>query len=227
MIPIRDCPSPNFGPRRGKRAPDMLLIHYTGMHSAAAARAQLCDPKAGVSAHYLIDEDGQILRLVAESDRAWHAGRAFWAGETDINSAAIGIELVNPGHAFGYRRFPDAQIEALIALAGDILARHPIPAHRVLGHADVAPTRKTDPGELFPWARLAAAGIGLWPFDPPPAPGDPTRLPALLAAFGYGAPDSRDTLIAFQRHFRPTCIDGRADGDCAGRLEALCAALPS
>ena len=160
-----DRPSPNFGARRAG-AIDMLVLHYTGMPTAEAALTRLCDPKSGVSCHWLIDEDGTIYRLVNEANRAWHAGIAFWADETDINSRSIGIELVNPGHEFGYREFPTAQMEALADLASGIITRHPIPKFRVLGHADVAPDRKRDPGELFDWAWLADRGIGLFPdFD--------------------------------------------------------------
>lgn len=211
----------------------MLVLHYTGMQSAAAALARLCDPKAQVSAHYLVDEHGLAYHLVAEDRRAWHAGVAQWAGERDINSRSIGIELANPGHEHGYRDFPRAQIEALIPLARGILARHPIPPHRVLGHSDVAPARKTDPGELFPWARLAAQGIGLWPDAVQPAEGavDVARLQRDLAAFGYaidptGMDDAQTTLVvsAFQRHFRPARVTGAADAETAALAEAMAGA---
>src|SRR5262249_42163258 len=142
---------------------DMLVLHYTGMQSAAAAIDRLCDPAAKVSAHYLIEEDGTAWRLVDETRRAFHAGVSFWQGTTDVNSASIGIELVNPGHEWGYRPFPDAQMQTLETLAQEILRRHAIPPDRVVGHSDVAPARKQDPGELFDWRRLADAGIGLWP----------------------------------------------------------------
>ncbi len=164
--------------------------------------------------------------------RAWHAGVACWAGEYDVNGRSIVIELVNPGHEFGYRRFPEPQIAALIGLAGNILGRHPIPPARVLGHSDVAPSRRRDPGELFPWPRLAAAGIGLWPEAP--EPGDPDLEPASvqrrLARFGYALDQSgiRDATTikvveAFQRHFRPARINGRIDGETVARLDALLA----
>ena len=181
-------PSPNHDARPDGLAVDILLLHYTGMTSGEAALARLCDPAAKVSAHYCIDEDGSVSRLVPEARRAWHAGAGHWAGAGDINARSIGIELVNPGHEFGYRAFPEAQMTALMALARDILARHPIPAARVLGHSDVAPLRKEDPGELFDWQGLAAAGIGLWP----ETPAEETDLPsddafkAGLARFGYG-----------------------------------------
>lgn len=229
-------PSPNHGERRPGKTPgnpvDMLVLHYTGMKSAAAALARLCDPLAQVSAHYLIDEHGLVYRLVPEERRAWHAGVGQWAGETDINSRSIGIELANPGHEHGYRDFPVAQIDALIELARDILARHPIPPHRVLGHSDVAPARKTDPGERFPWARLAAEGIGLWPavaaIPAPAAQVDIARLQRNLAAFGYaiettGIDDAqtRMAVSAFQRHFRPARLTGEVDAETAGLLAWL------
>ena len=208
-------PSPNFGPRQG--GVDMLVLHYTGMTSAAAALARLCDPAAEVSAHYLIDEDGAIHALVAEEMRAWHAGRSWWRGETDVNSRSIGIELVNPGHEFGYRPFPPAQIAALVDLAGGILARHPIPPRNVVGHADVAPARKQDPGELFPWAALAAKGIGLWP-EAGTAVSDAI---AMLAAYCYDTSDPAAALVAFQRHFRPERVDGVADAETVALLAGL------
>ena len=215
-------PSPNFGPRRAA-AIDMLVLHYTGMRSAGEALARLCDPAAQVSAHYLIDEDGTVHALVAEGERAWHAGAAAWRGETDVNSRSLGIELVNPGHEFGYRAFPAAQIDALIELGGGILARHPIPARNVVGHSDVAPARKEDPGELFPWPRLQEYGLGLWPFDG----GEHAAVPSadqtatLLAGYGYDVTDLGAAVAAFQRHFRPGHIDGRLDAECAGRLMRL------
>lgn len=225
-------PSPNHGPRPPDAAIDLLLLHYTGMATCAAALARLSDPAAKVGAHYLIDEDGSVYRLVAEARRAWHAGVAGWAGEADVNGRSIGIELVNPGHEFGYRRFPEPQVAALIGLAGDILGRHPIPPARVLGHSDVAPARRRDPGELFPWPRLAVAGIGLWP-EASPA-GDPDLEPASvqrrLARFGYAVDESgiRDrttikVVEAFQRHFRPARIDGRIDRETVARLDGLLA----
>jgi len=211
-----DRPSPNHDSRRGA-AIDMLVLHYTGMKTAGEAVARLCDPAAKVSAHYTIDEDGTVYAHVPESERAWHAGVAHWAGATDVNARSIGIELVNPGHEFGYRDFPDAQIAALIPLCHSIRMRHPIPSWRVLGHSDVAPARKDDPGERFPWKRLADAGIGLWP-----APGDSNLEASALARFGYDpdAPLSK-VIAAFQRHFRPAAVDGRWDGECARLLHGL------
>jgi len=212
---IRERPSPNHGPRRA--AIDMLIIHYTGMETAEAALDRLCDPASEVSAHYLIAEDGAVWRLVAEDRRAWHAGRAFWAGTTDINSRSIGIELANPGHEHGYCPFPDAQMTALELLCRGILARFPIPSHLVLGHADVAPGRKQDPGELFDWQRLAAAGIGLWPDDARAGPGD---FAADMRRYGYEN-DSADSIAAFQRHFRPARVTGVADAQTRRRLRNL------
>ena len=211
-----DRPSPNHDDRGG--APiDMLVLHYTGMPSGEAALARLCDPAAKVSAHYTIDEDGTIYAHVPEARRAWHAGVAHWAGESDINSRSIGIELVNPGHEFGYRDFPNAQIVALTTLCHGILLRHPIASWRVLGHSDVAPARKEDPGELFPWKRLAEAGIGLWP-----APSASNLEASALARFGYDPDAPLDKVIAaFQRHFRPKSVNGQWDDECARLLHGL------
>ena len=229
-----DHPSPNHGPRPPGGVIDMLILHYTGMPTAAEALARLCSPAAQVSAHYLIDEDGAVLRLVAEERRAWHAGVAFWAGRRDINSASIGIELVNPGHDFGYRPFPEPQMAALESLCRAILSRHPIPARYVLGHSDVAPQRKTDPGELFDWRRLAQAGIGLWPEGTAPATAAQSVAEAqrLLAAIGYETPQSgrfddatRRVISAFQRHFRPARCDGALDAETGDRLAAVAAAI--
>lgn len=218
-----DRPSPNHGPRRADAPIDLLILHYTGMASAEAALDRLTDPRSQVSCHWLIEEDGTIHRLVAEEQRAWHAGRAFWAGERDINSRSIGIELVNPGHEGGYRPFPLAQMAALAALAAGILARHPIPPHRVLGHSDVAPERKEDPGELFDWAWLAGRGIGLWPdWSQPAALVDPA---AALRAIGYERLDE-PVITAFQRHFRASKVDGVLDDETRSRISAVFHALP-
>ncbi len=216
--------SPNQDDRPEGRAVDILLLHYTGMRSAQEALTRLCDPAAGVSAHYCIDEEGVVIRLVPEGRRAWHAGESVWAGARDINARSIGIELVNPGHEFGYRPFPRPQMDALIDLASDILGRHPIPPGRVLGHSDVAPLRKEDPGELFGWAELAAAGIGLWPGDAPPRPvPDESEIKHWLAGFGYGYLDRDYAAVvrAFQRHFRPAAVTGAVDGETVARLTAL------
>lgn len=214
-------PSPNFDARPAGRPIDMVVIHYTGMRSAKAAVARLCDPEAGVSAHYVIDEDGSVIRLVGEAKRAWHAGQAWWRGEADINARSIGVELINPGHEFGYRAFPEAQMSALEGLAHAILGRHPIAARNVVGHADVAPRRKRDPGELFDWQRLAAAGVGLWPVAAAPATADPEALRAMLAEIGYETKDLTATLTAFQRRFRPVCVDGVADAETAELVAAV------
>jgi N-acetylmuramoyl-L-alanine amidase len=211
-----DMPSANHDDRGGA-AIDMLVLHYTGMASAKAALVRLCDPATKVSAHYTVDEDGTVYAHVAEARRAWHAGVSSWAGASDINARSIGIELVNPGHEFGYRDFPDAQIQALITLCHGILLRHPIPSARVLGHSDVAPARKEDPGELFPWARLAKARIGLWPQVVASDLGAEA-----LHRYGYDSNAPRERVVtAFQRHFRPTKLDGKWDAECAGLLASL------
>ena len=211
-----EWPSPNHDDRDGATI-DMLVLHYTGMQSAEAALERLCDPDAKVSAHYTVDEGGVVYAHVPEARRAWHAGVSFWAGVTDVNARSIGIELVNPGHEFGYRAFPEAQIASLITLCHGIMSRHPIPAARVLGHSDVAPARKDDPGELFPWARLAKDGIGLWPDWIESDLG-----PQILTRYGYDPDVPQDKLItAFQRHFRPQKLDGQWDGECAGLLAWL------
>jgi len=213
---VIERPSPNHDDRGGVPI-DMLVLHYTGMQTAEAALERLCDPDAKVSAHYTVDEAGRTYAHVPEARRAWHAGVSFWAGVTDVNARSIGIELVNPGHEFGYRAFPEAQIVSLITLCHGILSRHPIPAARMLGHSDVAPARKEDPGELFPWERLAKEGIGLWPGQTESGLG-----PEALTRFGYDPEAPQDKVItAFQRHFRPKKMDGRWDGECAGLLAWL------
>lgn len=216
-----DALSPNCEPRPEGATIDMLVLHYTGMETAEAARARLLDPAAKVSAHYLIDEDGRIAELVPEALRAWHAGVSFWRGATGVNDRSIGIELVNPGHDWGYRDFPLRQVDALADLCRGILARHPIPARNVVGHSDVAPRRKRDPGELFPWQRLAAVGVGLWP-----APADVPHwgMAATLAAlgrYGYDVADPHAALAAVQRHFRPKRVDGLPDRETAEILAGL------
>jgi len=230
-----EAPSPNFDARIAP--PEMIVLHYTGMPTGEEALARLRDPEAKVSAHYMVEEDGRVFRLVPEERRAWHAGRSFWRGTRDVNSASVGIEIVNPGHEFGYRAFPDAQIAAVIALVGDIRTRWQVEDVGIVGHSDVAPDRKEDPGELFPWRRLADAGHGLWA-EARPAPGDPLNqgdegtgvfaLQAGLTRLGYdSAPSGRfdeDTAAivrAFQRHWRQARVDGIADGDTRARLIAL------
>jgi len=228
-------PSPNHDARPDGAVVDILVLHYTGMKTADEALARLCDPAAKVSAHYTIDRDGTVYAHVAEARRAWHAGVSYWAGERNVNARSIGIELVNPGHEFGYVPFTDDQIGALTELARGILSRHPIPHARVLGHSDVAPARKMDPGELFPWERLARDGIGLWPkLSSPVYGGGSAVLTATeggdsatnLARFGYGVkPDVdvpiTDVIAAFQRHFRPSKIDGEWDAECNAALGTL------
>jgi len=237
------CPACNVEPRRSGMRPGILLLHYTGVATAAKAIDWLSRADSQVSCHYVIDERGRIVQMVAEEHRAWHAGVASWAGETDINSASIGIEIHNPGHSLGYPDFPEPQLAAVEALARDILARHTIKPERVLAHSDVAPRRKIDPGEKFPWARLAAAGVGHWveptPIDAAePAEGlylDALRLAEvqrLFGAYGYGLEptgcldaDTRFVVKAFQRHFRPARVDGRLDRSTLATLERLLAAL--
>ena len=225
---IQERASPNHDSRPEGGRIDMLVLHYTGMKTAAEAIDRLCDPGAKVSAHYLIDEDGTVWRLVEESRRAWHSGLSFWQGTQDVNAASIGIELVNPGHDWGYRAFPEAQMAALETLCGALLRRHPIPRDRVVGHSDVAPLRKQDPGELFDWPRLARAGTGLWPTEPAPAPASLVAAQAMLGAIGYRVPGSgkldtetRYVLIAFQRRFRPSRIDGDLDQETGARIAAV------
>lgn len=216
-ITIRDLASPNFDDRPAGQKIDMLVLHYTGMRDAKAALDRLVDPAAQVSAHYLIDEDGTVVRLVDESKRAWHAGVSTWRGESGVNARSIGIELVNPGHEFGYRPFNEAQMAALEQLARAILARHHISARNVVGHSDVAPTRKSDPGELFDWRRLATAGIGLWPTTMIVEPTAENGVAEALADIGYDIADRRAAVIAFQRRFAPHRLDGVPD------LETRCA----
>lgn len=193
--------SPNFNDRDGVPV-DMLVLHYTGMRTAQDALDRLCDPAAEVSAHFMIDEDGSLHTLVAEADRAWHAGVASWRGHSNINSRSIGIELVNPGHEFGYRVFPEAQISVLVNLCQGVLERHDIPARNVVGHSDIAPSRKEDPGELFPWKRLAASEIGLWPSEISAAdPVSTDDVADALAQIGYDVEDIDAAVTAFQRHF--------------------------
>ena len=230
--------SPNIGPRRSRIYPDMLILHYTGMVSAAAACAWLCDQASQVSSHYLVDEAGRIIQGVGEDMRAWHAGLSCWQGDADINSRSIGIEIQNPGHALGYRDFPELQMQAVIALCRDIVTRHRIAARHVLAHADVAPDRKIDPGEKFDWRRLHEAGVGHWVAPAPDAesesikPGDVgahvLRLQRLLAAYGYGIAlnsiynrQTESVVSAFQRHFRPSLVSGVADNATVATLENL------
>lgn len=217
----REQASPNFDDRA--LPVSMVVLHYTGMQSADDALERLCDGKAKVSAHYLIDEDGTVTALVPEDKRAWHAGRSYWRGITDVNSASIGIELVNPGHEWGYRPFPAAQMEALLPLLADIVDRHDISPTNVVGHSDIAPARKEDPGELFDWERLARLRLAL----PIPKPKmmliyeNPGAFYLALERFGYDISDGRAAVRAFQRRWRPKLIDGELDGQLGGLLFEL------
>jgi N-acetylmuramoyl-L-alanine amidase len=217
----RDCPSPNWNERR--LPVSMVVLHYTGMPTAAEALERLCDPAAEVSAHYMIDEDGTVIRLVPEDKRAWHAGRSYWRGITDVNSASIGIEIVNPGHEFGYRPFTEAQMEALIPLLAGIMARHNISPANVVGHSDVAPLRKQDPGELFEWEVLARYGLAM--ATPKPRirllHENPGAFYLSLERFGYDIADGRAAVTAFQRRFRPRILDGELDGEVGALLFEL------
>lgn len=198
----------------------MLVLHYTGMKSGQEALERLCDENAKVSAHYMVAEDGTIFQLVSEDDRAWHAGVSCWRGNSNINQRSIGIEIVNRGHEFDYTPFPEIQIKAVAELCSDILTRHNIPPRNVVGHSDIAPTRKKDPGELFDWQFLAKKGIGLFPL----APSSLTTTPSsLLADYGYDITDLPQAITAFQRHFRPKNISGIWDDECAKLLAALLA----
>ncbi len=214
-------PSPNHDERPVGTPLDMLVLHYTGMESCAGALARLCDDAAAVSAHYLIDEDGMLYALVDEQCRAWHAGISSWRGQSDINARSIGIELVNPGHEFGYRDFPAAQMDTLVSLSRDLLKHHPIPARNVVGHSDVAPARKQDPGERFNWARLAEAGIGLWPGKVLSVDPDAALATVQLAAIGYDVSDMTATLSAFQRRYRPADVSGDFDDETAHLIAAV------
>lgn len=222
--------SPNWNPRNEAVPLNMIVLHYTGMPETKAALARLCTKGTDVSAHYLIDEDGTAFQLIDEDKRAWHAGRGFWQGVRDINSASIGIELANPGHAFGYRAFPKPQIDALLTLLSEIIERHPTLDRRALwGHADVAPLRKEDPGELFPWQSLAAAGFGVWPPDTPQQAPSDVDSGLLLRAIGYeGLPDPaarHADLLAFQRHFLQDNLTGTDDARTRARLAAVAQSL--
>lgn len=217
----REILSPNWNAR--KLPVSMVVLHYTGMRSGAEALERLCDPAAEVSAHYMIEEDGTVIRLVAEENRAWHAGRSYWRGITDINSASVGIELVNPGHEFGYRPFPKPQMEALLPLLADIVKRHNVPRANVVGHSDIAPARKEDPGELFPWDLLARYRLTL------PKPeltmrlvyDNPGAFYLALERFGYDITDPEAAVRAFQRRWRPSRIDGEIDGQIGALLFEL------
>jgi len=236
-------PSPNFGERRNGRLPDMILLHYTGMENADEALTRLCDPDSEVSAHYVVLEDGDIIQCVREAMRAWHAGLSSWAGEEDINSCSVGIEIVNRGHDWGCPDYPQRQIAALITLCRGICLRLNVPPQRVLGHSDVSPERKRDPGEKFPWHLLANSGVGHWTTPVPIQPGHSLILGAhseevlsfqqALLNYGYkieltGRYDAQtlQVVTAFQRHFRPARVDGIADLSTLQTLRLLQASLP-
>jgi N-acetylmuramoyl-L-alanine amidase len=221
MDGIIDSPSPNFDARDSGIS--MVVLHYTGMRDAQSAIARLRDPEARVSCHYLIAEDGQILRMVAEENRAWHAGLSYWRGEQGVNGRSVGIEIVNPGHEFGYRPFTEQQMEALLPLLAGIIERHPVVPANVVGHSDVAPARKQDPGELFDWARLAKHGFAI---------ARPTRnlidphwtdggFLLALERWGYDVREAQSAVTAFQRRFRPELLDGIIDGECRAILLQL------
>jgi len=217
-------PSPNHDARPEGAAIDHLILHYTGMRTGAEAVARLCDPASGVSAHYLVEEDGRVFCLVDEARRAWHAGVSHWRGASGLNGRSIGIEIVNPGHEWGYRPFPLLQMVAVAELCLGVLARHAIAPRNVVGHSDVAPDRKQDPGELFDWQGLAGQGIGVWPTEVA-APLGPDAVPALLGRIGYRDDLPLHVLLtAFQRHWRPERVDGLADEETRGLLRAVAAA---
>lgn len=210
--------SPNHDERPAGASIDHLVLHYTGMKTAGAAIERLCDPAAKVSAHYVIEQDGEVHALVPEACRAWHAGVSFWRGVRGLNDRSIGIEIVNPGHEWGYVPFPPAQMEAVAMLCRAILSRQPVPQRNVVAHSDIAPDRKQDPGELFPWAWLAAQGVGLWTDEG----GTPGGAVDDLAGIGYDMSfDAAIVIAAFQRRFFPSRIDGIADVETGRRLAAI------
>ena len=227
MLDMIDTPSPNFDERTTDIS--ILVLHYTGMQDAASAIRQLANPASKVSAHYVVAEDGQIVRMVAEDKRAWHAGRSYWRGLTALNTHSIGIEIVNPGHEWGYRPFPDAQIDSVIQLSKQIVTRYRITRGNVVGHSDIAPARKEDPGELFPWERLAKLRLAL----PRPTKNlmDPMWSDGgfllALERFGYDITDPTSAIRAFQRRFRPENLDGVVDGECRAILLALLLPRPT
>jgi N-acetylmuramoyl-L-alanine amidase len=221
---------PRFSPNHNERPfvpVELIVLHYTGMQTSDAALEWLCNPASGVSAHYFVEEDGTIFQLVEEDRRAWHAGVAHWRGATNINDISIGIEIANCGHEWGYTPFPAAQITAVKKLCADIMHRHELPAYSVVGHSDVAPTRKQDPGELFPWQELAEYGIGIWHDVAKHNSSTPAKLNAsLLQQFGYevvagDAVKLKAVVTAFQRHFRPHKLSGEWDIECEQILQSL------
>jgi N-acetylmuramoyl-L-alanine amidase len=236
ILHVRELASPNHDERPAGIPTDILILHYTGMQTAQAAIDQLRDPAARVSCHYMVDEDGAVLRLVPEERRAWHAGISYWRGHTGLNDRSIGVAVVNPGHERGYRDFPVLQLAAVCDLCLSILSRHPIAARNIVGHSDVAPDRAQDPGERFEWQALAQNGVGLWPDSVPDlGTGDVVRdaaslrdVRAALAEIGYRVvpdgpldPALAAVLRAFQRHWRPEVVNGQADAGTLARLLAV------
>ena len=216
------CRSPNQDERPKGSLVDMVVLHYTGMKNGEMAVERLCNPLAEVSAHYIVFENGHLIQLVSEDRRAWHAGSAFWRGNTDINERSIGIEIVNPGHEFGLTKFPEKQMAALASLIIEIIQRYSISGHNIVGHSDVAPRRKIDPGELFDWRRLYKSGIGIWPKPSLVDSIDNVRAEMLFSQFGYETVDMKKTIEAFQRHFRPRKVTGILDRETSQLLSGLC-----
>mgnify|MGYP002716426704 CR=1 FL=1 len=224
----REAPSPNHDGRPAGEPVDTLVLHYTGMRTAEEAILRLRDPASRVSAHYVVEEDGLVWRLVPEERRAWHAGVSHWRGREALNGRSVGIEVVNPGHEWGYRPFPALQMAAVCDLCLDVIARRGIAARDVVAHSDIAPDRKQDPGELFDWEGLAANGVGLWPRSDgraeSPAPSDAAGMKELLGAVGYRTDLPLPVLLsAFQRRWRPERVDGAADPATLARLAAVAA----
>ncbi|MBB3233906.1 peptidoglycan recognition protein family protein [Phyllobacterium endophyticum] len=235
--------SPNFGPRREGKRPSIVVLHYTGMETGTAAESWLANPLSEVSAHYVVHEGGRIVQMVPENERAWHAGQSSWKGEADINSSSIGIEIVNGGPLLDFPQFPDQQIDAVIDLCKGIISRHAIRPENVLAHSDIAPGRKIDPGERFPWSTLYDAGVGHWVAPSPVRggrffslgdEGQPVEaLQSLLALYGYDVPidgvfgaSTQLGVLAFQRHFRVQKVDGVADVSTVETLHRLLSELP-
>jgi N-acetylmuramoyl-L-alanine amidase len=221
MDEIIDCPSPNFDER--DQPVSIVVLHYTGMTDAASAIERLRDPEARVSCHYLIAENGQVMRMVPEDKRAWHAGRSYWRGLHNVNAASVGIEIVNPGHGLGYRPFTAQQMDSLLPLLADLVRRHQVPRANIVGHSDIAPARKQDPGELFDWGLLARHGLAVARpirdlVDPHWTDGG---FLLALERYGYDVREAEAAVTAFQRRFRPELVDGEIDGECRALLLQL------
>jgi len=230
MTALIAYPSPNFNERDPHIPLRYIVMHYTDMETGEQALRRLCDSASQVSAHYLVEEDGRIFHLVDDAKRAWHAGKSFWRGITDLNSASIGIELVNPGHTWGYRPFPLIQIEALTGLLEQLCSRHNLDRRTcLLAHSDIAPSRKQDPGELFPWQHLALNGFGIWPEPQPQDYGQAStrEVCEILARLGYDCPPTvseesmRLVLTAFQRRFDPQHLSGLPEDETVARLRTI------